>query len=480
MQARESIRKNISWLVFANVISKPLWFLFLLLSARLLGPEEFGRYMLAISFILVANGILESGIDIHSIKTLPSDPGRFPKFFFHTMTLKLVGCLVAGVGAYLLGLAVPSLIPDDTLFLAAVVYGIGFVTMTHFRFIIRAFETMKYEAWSIFVEKISVILLCGISLVFFPTARGYGLLFAASYIVAATVTLWIVFRKIGTPIAAWDTRYAINEIIKPALPFAAMNVFIILYLRSGTLLLAMLTHSDQLVGFFNAGYRIVEAFVLFPSMIIAPLYPALARKVQGREEISQLIYDAMRIILILATVISTPIFLLRFELTPLLYGHQFQEAATTIGILSLVMIPVGLNWVVGTLVAVTGRQSRANFYILLITIGNIVMLTAMIPWLGVEGAAIATLVTECTITFANWTLVRDFVDSHHVKKLFARVAVPPLAISLVAFLVPHNSLYVDLPLIILGLVGSFYFLRLITVDDLSTVFRESASISVAK
>ena len=119
MLPKQSIRQNISWLVTVNVLSKPIWFVFLLVSARLLGPLEFGKYMLSIGFMSVVIGVFEGGIDIHSIRTLAAFPDRFQEFFSYTIWLKIFSGVIAGMVAYGISIAVPSLLPDIGLFIAA-------------------------------------------------------------------------------------------------------------------------------------------------------------------------------------------------------------------------------------------------------------------------------------------------------------------------------------------------------------------------
>ncbi|MBI2428793.1 MAG: flippase [Ignavibacteriales bacterium] len=472
MPPKQTIRQNITWLVAVNLISKPLWFLFLLISARILGPSEFGKYMLSIAYMSVLIGILEGGIDIHMIRTVASNPNRFHSFFSYTLWIKIGSGIVAGMIAFCIGLAVPSLVPSWILFIAASIYTIANTLLTHLRFVFRAFEVMKYEAWSIVIEKISVTILCSAPLIFFPFADEYGILFSLAYVITCIVTMRMIFTKIGNPGLPTNWRTVIPEIIKPALPFAAINIFIIVYLRSGTILLTIMTQSDLLVGYFNAGYRLVEAFVLFPSTIIAPLYPVLARRINDREEVSRLASDAIRIILSIAVIVSVPIILLHEEVTLLLFGEEYRDAALSVGILSFAMIPIGINWVMGTLVAVTGRQTKANYYIFFITVGNILLLILLIPLLGVEGAAIAVLLTEFAIVSANLLLVRDIINIPQLVKSFGKV----VALSIVSFIIPFTFPFLHFALkifsIVVTLTGGFYVFRMITPNDLTLVFRE--------
>ncbi|MFA5832244.1 MAG: oligosaccharide flippase family protein [Bacteroidota bacterium] len=475
MVTKQTIRQNISWLVAVNLISKPLWFFFLLVSARVLGPAEFGKYMLAISFISVAVGIFEGGIDIHLIRTLASEPKRYFTFFSQTTWIKVGSGIIASIAAYALSLFIPSLVTDYNLFFAAVIFGITSAALTHFRFVFRAYEIMQYEAWSIVVEKISVILFCGIALLFFPTAFSYGFSFAIAYLLASLVTLLLVFKKVGKPAFIPEFRNLVSEIIKPALPFATMNIFIIVYLRSGTLLLAIITQNDQLIGYFNAGYRIVEAFVLIPSMIIAPIYPVFARRINDKEVVSRLAMDALRIILSMAMLISVPIFILHDEVTLLLFGDFYKDASSSVGILCLAMIPIGINWVVGSLVAVSGRQSRANVYILGTTIGNVLLLVILIPILGVVGAAISVVITECAVTFSNWTLVRDYIRTRALLSVLLKVSASAIAVYILGLFTVSLPFIVRLTLVVVCMVGGFFLLRLITIQDLITAFREKLS-----
>lgn len=473
MPPKQTIRQNITWLVVVNLISKPLWFFFLLISTRVLGPSEFGKYMLSIGFISVVIGTLEGGIDIHTIRTIASNPDRFRFIFSHTIWIKVGSGIIAIVVGYCIGLILPSLVPSFGLFIAAAIYALSNSLLTHLRFVFRAFEVMKYEALSIVIEKITVILFCGFTLMFTPHALEYGVFFSLAYAVTCIITLWLVLKKIGNPgiPKIWKTVY--SEIIKPALPFATMNIFIIFYLRSGTLLLILFTQNEYLVGYFNAGYRLVEAFVLFPSMIIAPLYPVITRRINDKEEVSRLASDAIRIIFCIAALISVPIMLLHKEVTLLLFGEQYKEAALSIGILCLAMIPIGTNWVMGTLVAIAGRQTRANFYIFFITLGNIVILVLLIPLFGVEGAAIAALLTEIAIVTVNFYLVREYINIQQLLNGFWKIVGLSLIskVILIAFPYLHSGMKIFLVVVIL-LMG-FILLRMFTPRDLKMAFKEN-------
>jgi O-antigen/teichoic acid export membrane protein len=274
MLPRQSISKNIRWLAGANILVKPIWFLFLLASARILGPLEFGNYMYALSFLAVIAVFFEGGLDILLVRDIALSPESYSKFFSHSYFLKVIFAIMVAVVANTVALAFDYSTETRILVLIASMYNMFNSLMLHFRSVFRAFEVMQFEALSIIFEKGFVIIICGLSLIVAPNASVFMLTFTFAYLLASVGTLTILRLKFSIPKLNIDIKYLWTNVLKPALPFALMNIFIVIYFRSGTLILDNLTHDKQLVGYYNAGFRLIESFMLFPTILVAPIYPA--------------------------------------------------------------------------------------------------------------------------------------------------------------------------------------------------------------
>jgi O-antigen/teichoic acid export membrane protein len=466
MIERQPIRSNIRWLAVANLAIKPAWFVFLLLSTRRLGADEFGRTMLALSFVSILATILDGGIDIHVIRRLSADPHDYPRLAAHSYTLRVISALA--VAAVTFGLsAFHGIVPVGLpLILPALAFVLFNNLMNHARAFFRAFEVMRFEAISIMVEKGAVIALCLVPLILAPRAGSYLLAYAVAYGVTAAVTL-IMARRVAGPLQGpVEVTHLWKGVLKPALPFALMNLFTIVYFRSGTLLLSYLTGRDELVGYYNAGYRLVESYMLFPTIVTGPLYPVLARRQAEGAALSPLLLAAARAILLVSLAITLPLTLFHRDFTALFFGPGFRGAATSVGIVVLAMIPVGMNFVFGSLVAASGRQPRGNVFIFIVTVLNVLLNLAAIPRFGAAGAAAVTVLTELGLVSGNLWVVRDYFQWVECRRLAIRVALA-VAVAVAAGVLLGARLAFPLgPALTVAAFGAAAFgLRLVTLED---------------
>lgn len=467
---REAILTNVTWLAAGNIAIKPVWFVFLLLTARFLGAAEYGQFMLAISFVSVAYIFLEGGIDILTVRELSDDPGEFQKFFGHTSFFKFVSSAISGVAALIVAfvLKVNWILID--LILLASIYNVSNVLLSHSRMVFRAFEVLKYEAISAVLEKSAVIVFCAGVLFLHLGVVLYGIGFAIAYVVSSSITFGIVIAKVGVPKLNLQLSYLWHRIIKPALPFALMNIFIVIYFRSGTLMLGAITGRETLVGYYSAGYRLVESFTLFPTIIVAPIYAAITRQRKDIESVRRIMIEAFRALIFIGIIISCPVFIFRAKITLLLFGEGYRDAITTVGILALAMIPISIDYGAGTLVAAVGRQSKANWFIFGGTALNIVLNYIAIKMFSTEGAAVTTVITEIVIALSNFFIIRDYVPWRKVFGLFLRTILPMLFVALL-MLTPFKemSFVIQFFITLVIVVGGYFALKVVTFDDVQKV-----------
>jgi len=308
--------------------------------------------------------------------------------------------------------------------------------------------------------------LCLLPLILAPRAQSYLLAYAVAYGVAALVTLIMGRRVAGPPQGPVEVKHLWQEVLKPALPFALMNLFTIVYFRSGTLLLSYLTGRDDLVGHYNAGYRLVESYMLFPTLITGPLYPVLARRHGEGAALSPLLLAAVRAVLLFSLVITLPLTLFHRDFTALFFGRGYGGAAASVGIVVLAMIPVGMNFVFGSLVAASGRQPRGNIFIFIVTALNVLLNLAAIPRFGAAGAAAVTVLTELGLMSANMWVVRDYVRWVEFGRFTIRLLLAG-SIAVAAGMLLGTRLVFPLgPVLTVAAFGAACFgLRLVSLDD---------------
>ncbi len=475
MLERQSIARNLGWLALGNVAVKPFWFVFLLLTARLLGSAGYGQFMFAISLVTVAAAVLEGGLDILTVREISTDPRKYERYLGHTVTFKLLSGLIGSAAVVAITVLLGMGREVITLVFFAAFFSVSNTLLLHFRFIFRSFEVFKYEALSVILEKTSVIALCGAVLLMHKSVVAYMIGYASAYCITCLVTLAVLLVKIGMPKMQLSLSYFWSEILKPALPFAIMNLFIIIYFRAGTIMLKALTGQEELVGYYNAGYRLVESFMLFPTIIVAPIYPVISRIRDNPEEVRRVMSEAMRALLFVGVSIALPILIFRQKLTLLLFGEGYRNAVACVGILALTMIPISIEYAAGTLVAALGRQGKSNWFVFATTVLNLVLNYFLIREFSAYGASWTTVLTETFLVICNLVLVRDYIDWHRLLSLLLKFTLPPLLVGAL-MLTPIGEASFSIQIVIAGVVmlGGYFLLKLITVDDLKKLLHAVA------
>ncbi len=438
----------------------------------MLGAEGFGKYMLSISFISVIAVVAEGGIDILTVRELSSSPGKYKVFFAHTSFLKALSGLASALIAILATLALGMQWGMILLVAVASVYNFFNTLTVHFRAVFRGFEVLKYEAVSVIVEKVAVVVFCGVVLLAHLGVTAFMVGYALAYFVTGTFTLGVILFKVGMPSVKPKLSFAWSEVLRPALPFALLNIFTIIYFRSGTLMISGLTGREDFVGYYNAGYRLVESFMLFPTIIMAPLYPVLSRSRGDVANVRLIVLDAIRALLLISVSVSAIIFTFKEEVTLLLFGSGYKLAADSVGLLALTMIPISVNFAAGTLVAALGRQAKSNIFVFIVTILNLSLNYFLIRLWSFDGAAITTVITETLLVIFNLGVVSDYVPWRKMLKVFGKTLVPgALAAVSTLLLVRHMIFPLQAAIAVTIMVVGFVILRLLTLDDIRRLVR---------
>ena len=158
-----------------------------------------------------------------------------------------------------------------------------------------------------------------------------------------------------------------------------------------------LTRNATEVGLFSAGWKLFILAIAVPNLIATLFLPRIANlmtQVAERERSMELFLKGIIVCAIPTTVFGC---LLTPQILILLFGPAYLPTSRTVVVLLLNALVVALNIGFGTSMLAIGRQN-AFLRVMAVGAGTGVLLNAiLIPYLGGEGAAVATLVDEAVI-----------------------------------------------------------------------------------
>ena len=147
-----------------------------------------------------------------------------------------------------------------------------------YRCVFRAYEEMKYEAFTVVAERGVFLCVSGGAILF-----GYGLLTVCQIMLAAScvnLILSVGFTRLRfTPLRFQPSRETVKVLMQQALPFAIGNIFNLLYFRVDAIMISKLSSEGVDANtWYGLAYTIVNAFTILPgAFMMGAMFPVLSR-----------------------------------------------------------------------------------------------------------------------------------------------------------------------------------------------------------
>ena len=405
-----SILKNITWLGVGNAVVKPLWFIFITaVCVRVMGLAEFGVMTASLALAAIVGGLVSLGTFEFSIREVARDRSQSARFFSNLFPFRAATSLL-GLGlVVLIGLALGYRGGDLLALALAACYGFLLNLTEYCRTFYRAFELMRYEAVSIIVEKVLVIS-AGTALLLVQPRAAWVL---GGMALGMLLTLlgnmrWLTARLTSVRRDLIDGdffRWALPQ----ALPLGLASIFVLLYFHTDTVMLEAI-HGKEVTGQYGLAFRVLEALILLPAIIVAVLLPRLSSlfseaEAAGFRRLMQRGLGSMAAISLavaVAVTVAAPLIIRLLEPDP--------AAAPAVGALRILIwtFPFSsANFLLSTALTATDDQKALAWILGAAAAFNIALNGVLIPVYSLYGACIATLFTQLGILGAmGWRYAR--------------------------------------------------------------------------
>jgi O-antigen/teichoic acid export membrane protein len=365
--------------------------IFMVLAAQRLGPAEFGTYGFIVAYLAFFRLVGNLGLTpILSRELARGDRDAQRRIAGTALTLKLGLAAIAIAGAVGV-IAIAS--HDQELVAATAIASIGLVGVVGELYaaflqaknrlqLVALAETIQLFVWAI----------VGAALVL----AGWGLTGVVIALVAGNLAQLALLAAAGSrrlPLRPALDPVLARGLLRQALPLAVMAAFSVVLLRVDVLLLFALRSKEE-VGLYTAAVRIAEPVLVLSTAFTASVYPRLSRwYVDDRamfERVRRL--GAKYLLAVIVPVVVAGV-LLSEDLVGFLYGPAYATAARPFAILLVAELFLFLEIFNTYVLIASDRQSLASAFTIVGGVVNVALNLALIQTLGIEGAAIASLVS---------------------------------------------------------------------------------------
>ena len=409
--------------------------------SRILQASGLGKVGFATSIIAYFSMIAMMGIPTYGIKAcakIRDDSYKLTKTVYELLILNTIFL------AFSLTLLLLSVIFINKFYIDKELYIILAFSMLFnvlgIEWLYKALEQYSYiTIRSIFFKIASLILL------FVFVKESNDILPYAMLTVLASVGAGILnfynLRKIITLYKITFKQLEITKHIKPSFSFFLLTISITIYVNLDSIMLGFMT-SDDNVGYYSAAVKIKQILVTLVTSLGAVMLPRLAFYYEQKrfDEFKDLVKNALGFILIVSLPLTIYFTLYAKDAILLLSGESFLASVEPMQIIMPTVFLIALSNLMGWQILVPMDREKQIVFSTIIgaIVGGIINIFA-IPYLGVNGAAIANLCAECAVVVVQIILLRKFIFPILAKINIWKMLIALFISTGVTLLIPFNS-----------------------------------------
>jgi O-antigen/teichoic acid export membrane protein len=183
------------------------------------------------------------------------------------------------------------------------------------------------------------------------------------------------------------------RLVKLSLPLAGTLLVNYLYFRLDILLLSWMK-TDVAVARYSLAYRVLEGLMVLPSYVMLALFPTIARQQDDPGALRKTLGLALAGLEAAALPMAALMAIFASEIIVLLGGSKYSTAAPVLALLALALAISYVSGVFGNTLLALGRQRMTLLLSLPVLVVNLGANLVLIPLLGINGAAIAVVISE--------------------------------------------------------------------------------------
>jgi O-antigen/teichoic acid export membrane protein len=444
-----------------------------ILLPRYLGDVNLGRLNFAWVFADWCGLLASFGIATYLAKEIAQRRSEAPSIVLNAVTLRLAMALVIGV----LASVVATLLGFDpltqTLVYLLTAHMLSTVILGVLVGALQGVQELRVVALVDAVSKVAQV-----ALIAFVLLRGHGPIAVAIAYVAGDVLagVWLLFavrRRVG--FAGPVTWRAWGTILRGGIPFLVWETALLTYARVDVLILAAFA-DDAVLGWYGAAYRLISVPLFVPAVLLTVMFPALAAAATDAERFNRLARRGVLVAMLATVPMAFGLMALTGPIIDLFgYPPEFTNSITPTALLAATLPLVGLNMIIGAILAAKDRQRHWAIAGVCAAALNVGLNFVAIPFTqshfgnGAIGAALVTSFTEVFLLVAGQVLIPKGILDGRTYLASAKCLVAGAAMGGLVWLASDLPLLVTVPLGAIFYALAVLVLGVLSRDDLAQI-----------
>lgn len=386
------IFKNAAWIVGCKIFQALLGLVVTMLSARYLGPSGYGLINYAASIVAFVVPVMQLGLNSTLVQEIVNDPDREGEILGTSIAMNLVSSVFCILGIVFFSAIANRGETVTTAVCALYSIQLVFQSLELIKCWFQAKLLSRYTAITMLVAygvtaayKI-LLLILGSSVYWFAVAQAldFGII---------GVTLLIIYRKVGTARLSFSWQLA-RKLFSRSKYYIVSSLMVTVFAQTDRIMLKAMV-DEAAVGYYSAAISCATMTGFVFVAIIDSARPGIFESARASASSFEKSVSALYCVIIWLSLVQCAGITFFAELiVSILYGSAY---APTVGTLRLVVWYTTFSYlgaVRNIWILAEGKQK----YLWIINLSgagaNVILNALMIPVWGINGAALASLITQ--------------------------------------------------------------------------------------
>lgn len=389
---KKRVVQNAAWIIGCRIAQALLGLLITMISARYLGPSGFGLINYAASIVTFAVPVMQLGLNSTLVQEIINGPDREGKILGTAVTMNLACSVFCIIGVIAFAMIANAGEPVTILVCGLYSLQLLFQSADILRYWFQAKLLSKYVSITVLAAyfltsayKI-VLLATGCSVYWFALAQ------TVDYC-AISLMLLVIYRKIGTQKFGFSRTLA-KQMFAKSKYYIVSSMMVTIFAQTDRIMLKLML-DEAAVGYYSAAATCAGMTSFVFAAILDSVRPSLLeQKKNGGSGFEQGIAGTYSVITYLSAAQCVFVIVFADMIIRILYGSDYEPAVSALRIIVWYTTFSYLGSVRNIWILAEGLQKYLWIINLSGAAANVALNAWLIPVMGINGAALASLVTQ--------------------------------------------------------------------------------------
>lgn len=403
------VAKNAGWIIGGKIIQMAINLVVGLITARYLGPSNYGLINYAGAYTAFFSSICTLGINSVIVKEFVDNPSKEGMIIGSTLVLRAVSSLFSALTIIGISFVADAGEPITQAVVALSAVGVIF----------QIFETFNYWFQSKLQSKVTAVatliayIITSVYKVFLLITKRPVTYFAFAtsldYICLALL-LYLSYKKNSGGKIVFSKNYGI-ALLKKSYHYILPGLMVAIYGQTDKIMLKHMIGNEE-IGYYSTAVSLCNMWCFILNAIIDSLYPpimeAFKRNKEEFEKKNKLLYA---IVFYVSAGVSVLFTLFGGVAIKILYGEAYMLSVAPLRIITWYTAFSYLGVARNAWIVCMDRQKYLKYIYLSAAITNVILNCIFIPLWGASGAALASLIAQVITTLVVPFFIKDMREN---------------------------------------------------------------------